>query len=105
MGLLNRIGGMVGRAMDRPLPANNPLIKRGMGMMEQRTSADEAHRAFAGGMFGARPDPQVEQLAVQIREMAGAEPGAVEALVRQVSQQDPDLGRRLMTHLMSQSSY
>lgn len=105
MGLLNRIGGMMGRAGDRPLSANNPLIQRGMARMDRNLAADEAQRVFAGGMFGARPDPQVEQLATQIREMAGSQPGAVEALVNQLSRQDPEMGRKVMERLMSQAPY
>lgn len=80
MGLLNGARRMLGRmgggiADGAPLPANNPLMQRGMQMMEQRVSADDAHRAFQGGMFGAPPSPNAQALNELNQRMASRGPG------------------------------
>jgi hypothetical protein len=83
--------------------------ERGIGRAATREAshADDAARfaeASRGPMGGATPN--AEDLARQIREMSQGQPsGTVEAMVRQIGDQDPQLGRQVMEILMGQSPY
>lgn len=58
----------------------------------------------AVGRWGAAQS--AEDIARQIREMAQGQPeGTVEAMVRQVGEQDPQLGQQVMEILMRQAPY
>lgn len=82
--------------------------ERGIGRAASRemSHVDDAARfaeASRGPMGGAQ---SAEDIARQIREMSQGQPsGTVEAMVRQVGEQDPQLGRQVMEILMGQSPY
>ena len=82
--------------------------ERGIGRAAARemSHVDDAARfaeASRGPMGGAQ---SAEDIARQIREMSQGQPsGTVEAMVRQVGEQDPQLGRQVMEILMGQSPY
>lgn len=82
--------------------------ERGIGRAAAREAShvDDAAR-FAEASRGPMGAAQsAEDIARQIREMSQGQPeGTVEAMVRQVGQQDPQLGRQVMEILMGQSPY
>lgn len=82
--------------------------ERGIGRAAVREAShvDDAAR-FAEASRGPMGAAQsAEDIARQIREMAQGQPeGTVEAMVRQVGEQDPQLGQQVMEILMRQAPY
>ena len=99
-------GSMIRTSLREALAAS--AAERGIGRAAAREAShvDDAAR-FAEASRGPMGAAQsAEDIARQIREMSQGQPeGTVEAMVRQVGQQDPQLGRQVMEILMGQSPY
>lgn len=74
---------------------------RGAGRAVEReiSHMDDAER-FASAGAG----PQAEQIAHEIMEMSRGDPGAVEAMVGQLREQDPQMAEQVIGILMGQAS-
>lgn len=82
--------------------------ERGIGRTAAREAShmDDATRFAEASRGPMGATPSAEDLARQIREMSQGQPaGTVEAMVRQIGDQDPQLGRQVMEILMGQSPY